>query len=87
MSEILLIFQLRIEESHEFDDGQGIGLPSFPVFDGEHVIDHLLNVAAVFPHFQVVAGGIVLHNFIGWRYEVTSIPPNLPVTSNPPAFP
>ena len=34
MSEVFLILELRIEESHEFDDGEGIGLSSFPILDG-----------------------------------------------------
>ena len=65
MSEIFLILELRIEESHEFDDGEGVSLSSLPVFNGQHVIDHFLHVPAVFPHFQMVAGGIVLHK-LSW---------------------
>ena len=87
MSEVLLILELGVEEAHEFDHGKRVRLSSLPIFDGQHVIDQFLHVPAVFPHFQMVAGGIVLHNFLGWNYEVTSIPVNPPVRSNPPALP
>lgn len=70
MSEIFLILELRIEESHEFDDGVCVGLSSFPIFNGQHMIDHFLHVPAVFPHFQMVAGSIILHKFLGWMTKL-----------------
>jgi hypothetical protein len=62
MTEILHIFQVRIQEAHEFNYGLGISFPHFPVFDREQVFNHPLDMAAVFPHNQVITRSVIFHN-------------------------
>jgi len=61
LSVIFLCLQVRRQKAHHFNDGIGISLPAFLVFNGEQMIHHLLYMPAILPHFQVLPRGIVFH--------------------------
>jgi hypothetical protein len=55
------IFGLRMHLGHHVDDDFGCFQSLFPVFDGTGILDHLLDVPAIFRYDQGFTGGIVFH--------------------------
>src|SRR5215203_447859 len=61
MPEILYIFEVRIQEAHQFNHSIGIPLADFLVLKRQQVLNHFLNMPSVFTHYQVVPGSVIFH--------------------------
>ena len=61
MAEIFNVLQMRVQETHQFNNGIGISLTHFFVLESEQVLDHLLNMPSILTHYQVVPGSVIFH--------------------------
>ena len=56
MLEVCDVLQLRVEVSHHCHDGLCCAVALFTVFDRDGMLNHLLDVAAIFGDDEPVAG-------------------------------
>ena len=55
MPEILYIFKVRIEKPHQFNHTHRLRLPYIVIFYRYNMVNHLLNMSAIFPHDQLIS--------------------------------
>src|SRR5450631_1606454 len=61
MPEILYVFQVGIEKSHQFDHSICVALAFITILECQQILDHLLDMPPILTHDQVIARGIVFH--------------------------
>ena len=64
MAKVFDILEVRVQKTHQFDNGIRIALALFFVFQAHQVLDHLLDVAPVFTHHQVIPRGVIFHTHL-----------------------
>src|ERR1700735_3737810 len=62
MTKIFYVLEVRIEKSHQLDNGLRITLAFFGVVEAHQVFDHLLDMPAVLPHDEIVPRCVVFHS-------------------------
>src|ERR1700743_280038 len=70
MTEIFHIFKVRVEKAHELDNGIGVALALFLVFEGQQVFDHFLDMPTILTHHQMVSRGIIFHILYTWQSDI-----------------
>src|SRR5450755_5176266 len=61
MAEVLHIFQVWIQKSHQLNYNRRVSFTHFKIFNGKQVFNHPLDMAAIFTHNQMITRSIVFH--------------------------